>query len=104
MAAMRKHVDDLDENERPGEELTPERLSEYLDFWRSPFGALTANQIRALLAWGETPNAEIERLKASLATIQKREAGTRSLAPAPDPSPPNRHNGRLGRLKGIFRS
>ena len=93
---------ELDENECPGEKHTPERLSEYLDFWRSPLGALTANQIRALLAWGETPNAEIERLKAGLATIQKREAGTRSLAPAP--SPPNRHNGRLGRLKGIFRS
>ena len=62
MAAMREHVDDLDEYERAGENHTPERLSEYLDFWRSPFGALTANQIRALLAWRETPYSERERL------------------------------------------
>ena len=74
---MREHVDDLDEYERAGENHTPERLSEYLDFWRSPFGALTANQIRALLAWRETPYSEIERLKASLAIIQQ----ARSLAP-----------------------
>ncbi len=99
---MREHLDDLDENERPGEKHTPERLGEYLDFWRSPFGALTANQIRALLAWGETPYTERERLKASLANIQHREVQARSLAPAP--APQNRHNSRLDRLKAIFRS
>ena len=104
MAAMREHVDDLGGNERPSLEHTPERLSEYLAFWRSPFGALTANQIRALLAWRETPYAERERLKASLAIVQRREAQARSLAPAPALSPRNRHNSRLGRLKGIFRS
>lgn len=98
---MREHVDDLDENERSGEQHTPERLSEYLDFWRSPFGTLTANQIRALLAWRETPHAEKERLKAGLAIIQKREVEARSLAP---PNPPNRHDSRPGRLKRIFRS
>jgi hypothetical protein len=106
VAAMREHVSDLDENERPGEKHTPERLGEYLDFWRGPFGTLTANQIRALLAWRETPYAERERLKASLAIIQQREAQARSLAPAHAParSPGNRHNSRLGRLRGIFRS
>ena len=102
MAAMREHVDDLDENQRPGEELTPERLSEYLDFWRSPFGALSANQIRALLAWRETPYAERDRLKASLAIVQKRELEARSLAPAP--APRNHHDSPLRRLKRIFRS
>jgi hypothetical protein len=101
---MREHVDDLDEYERAGANHTPERLSEYLDFWRSPFGALTANQIRALLAWRETPYSEIERLKASLAIIQQRELQARLLAPAPAPNPPNRNNSRLRRLKGIFRS
>jgi hypothetical protein len=101
---MREHVDDLDEYERAGEKHTPERLSEYLDFWRSPFGALTANQIRALLAWRETPYSEIERLKASLAIIQQRELQARLLAPAPAPDPPNRNNSRLRRLKRIFRS
>ena len=104
MAAMREHVDDLGGNERPSLEHTPERLSEYLDFWRSPFGALTANQIRALLAWRETPYSEIERLKASLAIIQQRELQARLLAPAPAPNPPHRNNSRLRRLKGIFRS
>ncbi len=94
----------MDENERPGENHTPERLSEYLVFWRGPFGTLTANQIRALLEWRETPYAERERLKASLAITQQREAQARSLAPAPAPSPRNPHNSRLGRLKGIFRS
>ena len=100
MAAMREHVGDLDENERPGDEHPPERLSEYLDLWRSPSGALTANQIRALLAWRETPYAEREGLKAGLAIIQLREAQAR-LAPAPCPR--HRQNCRLRRLKGIFR-
>ena len=77
---------DLDENERPGVRLTPERLAECLECWRSAAGTLTANQIRALLAWGETPYTERERLKASLAIIQQR------------------HDSRLDRMKGIFRS
>ena len=97
---MRKHVDDRDENERPGETLTPQRLGEYLECWRSPAGTLTANQIRALLAWGETPYTERERLKASLAIIQQREMQARSLAP----KRPKRHDSRLDRMKGIFRS
>ena len=97
---MREHVEHLAKNERPGEEHTPERLSEYLDLWQSPSGALTADQIRALLAWHDTPYGERERLKASLAIIQLREAQAR-LAPAPGPR--NRQNSRLRRLKGIFR-
>jgi len=103
---MREHVDDLDEQEGPGEQHTSERLSEYLDFWRSPFGALTANQIRALLAWHETPYNERERLKTSLAIIQKREGQSRSLAtaPSPNPNPGNRHRSRLRGLKRMFRS
>jgi hypothetical protein len=103
---MRERVDALDENERSGEKHTPERLTEYLDFWRGPFGTLTADQIRALLAWRETPYAERERLKASLAIVQQHEAQARSLAPAHAParSPGNRHDSRLGRLKGILRS
>ena len=100
MAAMRTHVDDTDEHDRSGEKLTPQRLGEYLECWRSPGGTLTANQIRALLAWGETPYTEREGLKASLAIIQQREVQARSLAP----KPPKRHARRLDRLKGIFRS
>ena len=91
---------DREENVRLAEELKrDQKLRGYLECWRSPTGTLTENQIRELLAWRETPYTEREGLKASLAIIQ-REAQTRSVAP----KPPKRHDGRLDRLKRVFRS
>ena len=86
------------EGERPKESHAPEQLREYLHCWTLPGGTLAPEQVRALLAWDETPEEERPRLKASLATMQQQ-------VPA-KPLAPNQRRGHVSwrdRLTGLFR-
>jgi hypothetical protein len=82
----------------PKEPHSPEQLREYLHCWTLPGGTLAPEQVRALLAWSDTPEEERRRLRASLETMQQ-QVPARSLAP-------NQRRGHvswLDRLKGFLR-
>lgn len=79
-------------------EHTPEQLREYLERWRLPGGRLARDQVRALIAWSETPEADREGLKKSL-ELMHQQVPARPLAP-------NQRRGHvswLDRLRGVFR-
>jgi hypothetical protein len=81
-----------------GSNPSPAQLREYLQCWRLPGGRLAPNQLRALLAWSDTPEEERAGLTASLA-LTHQQVPARSLAP-------NQRRGHvswLERLKGVFR-
>jgi hypothetical protein len=50
---------------------TPEELYRLLEFSRKPGGTLAPDQLHALIAWHETPEAEREALGESLATTRQ---------------------------------
>ena len=81
------------------EEHSPEELREYLECWRLPGGRLAPNQVRALLAWSETPMNERKSLEASL-TLTQQQVPPRPLAP----DQRRGHVSWFERLKGVFRS
>lgn len=86
------------EDKRPKESHGPEQLREYLHCWTLPGGTLAPEQVRALLAWDETPDGERPRLRASLATMQQQ-------VPA-KPLAPTQRRGHVGwrdRITALFR-
>ena len=76
---------------------SPEKLREYLECWQLPGGKLAPDQVRALLSWSGTPDAERDSLEASLATMQQ-QVPAKSLAP----DQRRGHVSWLDRLKGVF--
>jgi hypothetical protein len=45
---------------------SPEQLGEFLDLWRRSDGAVSPDQLRALVAWSGTPDADRESMQAHL--------------------------------------
>ena len=84
--------------EHPHDTSTPEGLSELLEVWRRPGGILTPNQLRALIAWSETPADDREALQASLA-VTEQQVDAKPLAPQQRRG----HVSWLDRLRGLFR-
>ena len=85
-------------DERPKDAHGPEQLREYLHCWTRPGGVLAPDQVRALLAWDETPDDERPRLRARLATMQQQVPAT--------PLAPNQRRGHVGwrdRIKAFLR-
>jgi hypothetical protein len=82
-----------------GDEGTRNDLREYLECWRLPGGRLAPEQMRALLAWSETPEEDRAGLQESL-------EATRQQVPARTLAPDQRrgHVSWIERLKGVFRS
>jgi len=64
------------DEERPKNSHGPEQLREYLHCWTLPGGTLAPEQVRALLAWDETPDDERPRLRASLGTMAQQVPAT----------------------------
>jgi hypothetical protein len=68
------------DDERPKESHAPEHLREYLHCWTVPGGRLAPEQMRALLAWEETPEDERPGLREALANTRQ-EVPASVLAP-----------------------
>jgi hypothetical protein len=86
------------EDERRKDPHAPEQLHEYLHCWTLPGGTLALEQVRALLAWDETPHEERPRLRASLATMRQQVPAT--------PLTPTQRRGHVSwgdRIKALFR-
>ena len=75
-----------------------DELRTYLECWRLPGGRLAPEQMRALLAWSETPDEDRAGLEESL-------EATRQQVPARTLAPDQRrgHVSWIERLKGAFR-
>jgi hypothetical protein len=86
------------DDERPKVSHAPEQLHEYLHCWTLPGGTLAPEQVRALLAWDETPEEERPRLRASLATMQQQVPAT-----ALEPTQRRGHVGWRDRIKAFLR-
>lgn len=84
--------------EHPHGTHTPDELSELLEAWRRPGGILAPDQLRALIAWNETPAGDREALKASLA-VTEQQVEAKPLAPQQRRG----HVSWLDRLRGLFR-
>ncbi|HET9286992.1 MAG TPA: hypothetical protein VFO26_05490 [Gaiella sp.] len=84
---------------QPSSAYSPEQLRELLDAWRRPAGVLGPDQLRALIAWSGTPDADREALETSLSTTQQH-VEAKPLAPRQRRG----HVSRLDRLRGFFDS
>ena len=86
------------DDERARDAHRPEQLREYLHCWTLPGGTLAPDEVRALLAWDETPDDERPRLRASLATMQQQVPAT-----PPAPTPRRGHVGWRDRIAAFLR-
>lgn len=74
-----------------------EQLGEFLELWRRPGGVLSRDQVRALLAWSETPTESRTALEVELTTLEQ-SVSARPLAP----NQRRGHNSLWDRVRGIF--
>ena len=83
--------------EQPPSTYSTEQLRELLDAWRRPGGVLAPDQLRALIEWSGTTDADREALETSLSATQQQVEAT--------PLAPQQRRGHvswLDRLRGFF--
>ncbi len=76
---------------------THQQLGELLEVWWRPGGVLSADQLRALIAWSGTPYSERDAMQTDLDSKEQQVRATHLK-----PNQRRGHNSFLDRVRGLF--